>query len=556
VSKSTRSRAVKVAVTGVFAAASTLIAAPAVGAPAPEENPVAAKVGLTPAVEWTKCPSATLSRVPPEQAGMYSCATYRVPIDHDNAALGTIDLALLKRAAAKPEQRIGSLFLNPGGPGGPGLTMPTSAKDIFEQPVLDRFDLIGFDPRGVGDSNPVRCFTTDEDAHDVLGKIDGVPESQDEISRTLGAYRDYSGFCKRNGGALLEHMSTKDVARDLDQLRAAVGDQKLNFAGFSYGTLIGATYANMFPGTTRAIILDGNVDPELRTADGLEYDRERAEGFESSLDAFLDACQKAGPKCAFGAGDPKDKFAELRTYLGQQPMVLPDGSKLDLSRFTSGVSGALYSPTAFPGLAKELQQLFDVLHPPAGVPPKFGAMDVPTLMNPPGNSRFDGRAGTHFDAPTAGDSRYLADDSYFAVNCADKAFSHNQDDVASIAGEWDRESPTFGRVQAFADVATCPVWPVRLPDAYRGPWNKQTENPVLVFGNYHDPATSYKMAQRMAKELGYARLVSVDAFGHCILGGSAGADKAATDYLTDLRTPDPGKVFQPDAQPFDPPPAH
>nr|WP_158886049.1 alpha/beta hydrolase [Amycolatopsis anabasis] len=520
-----------------------LVALPVTAATA-EDTPTPAQVGAVPPVQWTSCPASSLPGVPPDQAGQFSCATYRVPIDHDNAALGTIDLALLKRAAAKPDQRIGSLFLNPGGPGGPGLTTPIRAVNYFDPVVLERFDTIGFDPRGVGASSPLRCFTTAEDAQDVLGPQVGVPLSQREISATLASYRDYGQFCKRNAGALTEHMSTRDVVRDLDLLRAAVGDPKLNFVGFSYGTLIGATYANMFPKTARALVLDGNVDPELRTSDGLQYDRERAKGFEISLDGFLTRCQEAGAKCAFSAGQPREKFDELRTYLHQQPLALPDGATLDISRFTSGVSGALYSPEAFGSLATELQRIYDLLHPPAGqAPPKFTAQHLTTLLNPPHNARFD-----------RGDSPYLGDDSYFAVNCSDKPFFHPQEETPAIAAKWERESPTFGRSQAFSDAAACPVWPMRNFDAaYRGPWNKSTENPVLVVGNYFDPATQYKFAKRMADQLGNARLLSVDAFGHCILGSSAGVDKATADYLVDLKAPAPAQVFQPDTQPFDPP---
>jgi pimeloyl-ACP methyl ester carboxylesterase len=319
--------------------------------PAPANAP-ATRTAVAPAVEpvdWQPCPSATLSGVAADQQKTYSCATYRVPIDHGNAALGTIDIALLKRAAKTPGKKIGSLFLNPGGPGGSGLKMPISAQSFLQPDVLDRFDTIGFDPRGVGASNPLRCFTTKEDSDDVFGGMMPEPSTRDEISTELAAYQDYAQFCRTNAGALLDHMSTKDVARDLDTLRAAVGDEKLTYVGFSYGTLIGATYAAMFGKQTRAMVLDGNVDPALRTSDGTRYDRERAKGTEASLNGFLSKCQQVGPKCAFAAGEqPRQKFDELRTYLRQQPIKLPDGSAFDLNMFTSAVAGTLYSTPDFP----------------------------------------------------------------------------------------------------------------------------------------------------------------------------------------------------------------
>jgi pimeloyl-ACP methyl ester carboxylesterase len=519
------------------------LAGPAGPAAAAEDAAVKpAVVGATAAVDWGTCPSDTLAGVPEDQVRFYSCARYRVPIDHDNAGLGTIDIALLKRAARTPGHRIGSVFLNPGGPGGSGLTMPIGGQYYFQPPVLDRFDLIGFDPRGVGQSNPLRCFTTQEDAEEVFGAQVAVPLSRAEISGTLASYRDYGRFCRNNAGSLLNHMSTKDVVRDLDTLRAAVGDRKLTFVGFSYGTLIGSTYAAMFPKQSRAIVIDGNVDPALRTSDGVQYDRERAQGFEISLDGFLERCDQVGAKCAFSDGNPRAKFDELREHLRKQPITIPGAAAVDINSFTGGVSGALYSPAAFPGLAEDLQALYNALHP-AGV-------QAQTLQAKPLKALTPGKQGLADQNP---DSPYTSDDSYFAVNCSDKPFKIKQEQVPDIAAKWERESRTFGRYQAFADTAACPVWPAKKPDAYRGPWRAKTDVPVVVVGNYYDPATQYRFAQRMAAELGNTRLLSVDAFGHCILGDSLGVDQAVADYLTDLKVPAGGQVFQPNVQPFETP---
>ncbi|WP_410639162.1 alpha/beta hydrolase [Amycolatopsis sp. lyj-346] len=497
-----------------------------------------AVVGATAAPDWGTCPAATLAGVPADQVQFYSCARYRVPIDHDNASLGTIDIAMLKRAARTPDKRVGSLFLNPGGPGGSGLRMPISGPAIFQPQVLDRFDLIGFDPRGVGQSNPLRCFTTQEDADEVFAAQIAVPLSRTEISGTLASYRDYGRFCKNNAGSLLDHMSTKDVVRDLDKLRAAVGDQKLTFVGFSYGTLIGSTYTSMFPKQSRAIVIDGNVDPALRTSDGAQYDRERAQGFEIALDAFLKRCDQVGAKCAFSDGNPRAKFDELREYLRKQPITLPGADPLDINAFTGTVGGVLYSPGAFVDLAEFLQAYYNAIHPSA---------QAQSLQAGPLKVLAGGHRGL---ADLRPDSPYTGDDSYFAVNCSDKPFRIKQDQVPDIAAKWERESRTFGRYQAFADTAACPVWPAKKPDVYRGPWRAKTDVPVVVVGNYYDPATQYKFSQRMAAELGNARLLSVDAFGHCILGDALGVDKAVADYLTDLKVPANGQVFQPNVQPF------
>ncbi|HEV7978114.1 alpha/beta hydrolase [Amycolatopsis sp.] len=534
---STRSPARIFALVGALVAGVALAGTAGSAAAAEEAVAQPAEVAAVTPVNWGACSKETLAGIPADQVKLYSCARYRVPIDHDNAGLGTIDIALMKRAALTPDKKIGSLFLNPGGPGGSGLRMAVSAGSIFQAPVLDRFDSIGFDPRGVGASNPLRCFTTQEDADEIFSAQIPVPLTRAEISGTLASYRDYGQFCKNNAGALLAHMSTKDVVRDLDVLRAAVGDKKLSFVGFSYGTLIGSTYAAMFPKQSRAIVIDGNVDPALRTSDGLQYDRERARGFEIALDGFLTRCKLVADKCAFSSGEPREKFDEIRTYLRQQPVELPSGS-LDINNFTGAVSGSLYSPSSFPFLAEDLQAVYGVITAPEASTQAVRP-ELKTLLAG-GNGRVD-----------AGDSPYTSDDSYFGVNCLDKKFTHKQEKLPEIAASWEQESPTFGRTQAFADAAGCPVWPVKKPDAYRGPWRAATENPVLVIGNYYDPATQYVFAQRMAAQLGNARLISVDAFGHCILGDSAGADKVTADYLVDLKAPVEGQVFAPNVQPFE-----
>ena len=508
-------------------------AAPATKAPAPK----------APApVQWGTCASSELVGVPPAELPLYSCANYAVPLDHDKPKLGTIDIALMRRAANDQSAKIGSLFLNPGGPGGSGYRMPKSGKNIFEPEVLDRFDLIGFDPRGVARSTPLRCFATNEDAADVFGRMHPLPVTGQQEKTTIKAYKDYGEFCDRFAGPLLEHMSTKDVAQDLDTLRAAVGDRKLTYVGFSYGTLLGATYVNLFPKNARAIILDGNVDPKLRLLDGVEYDRQRTDGgFQYALDNFLARCDQDAD-CAF-AGNARKKYTELHNHLRNVgPVTLPDGTVADEAAVVGTTAGVLYNPEQFGDLANLLQALYDVIHPAAAARKAMtiSSQDVKALL----------AAGKLPKTDTRPDSPYTSDDSYPAVNCSDKPFDNTIGEVPAIADKWERQIPDFGRYLAWGDPAVCPVWPVDDPDPYRGPWNRRTQTPVLLFGNYYDPATQYEFARRMSKELGNAQLVSVDSFGHCILGGSACTDRIAADYLIDLALPGPGTVCHPDVQPF------
>jgi pimeloyl-ACP methyl ester carboxylesterase len=519
--RSVRTRFAMIA--GVLVAGSVL-SSPANAAPAAE--------AAVPPVQWGECPAGSLNNVPPADRPLFSCGTYAVPLDHDRPKGTTISLALMRRAASVPAQRIGSLFLNPGGPGGSGWGLPRSGANIFQPDVLQRFDLVGFDPRGVARSTPLQCFKTNEEAAAVFGRMSTVPVTRRQIDDTIDAYGDYSDYCARNAGPLLEHMATKDVAQDLDLLRRAVGDKKLTYVGFSYGTLLGATYVNMFPKNARAIILDGNVDPRLRLTNGLQYDRERAQGFEIALDAYLKRCDAEGAKCAFSDGSPRAKFDEIRNHLRTTPITLPDGGTVTLDSFTD----ALYDPPSLAPLAEALQEVYNVLHP--------SAASVQTLSTPEIFTKA-GKTGK-YDA----DTPYTSDDSYQAVNCTDKPFPHVPKLIPIVAAQWERESPTFGRYQAFSDPLGCASWPVKHPDPYRGPWHRKTDTPVLVVGNYYDPATQYEFSKRMADQLGNARLVSVDSFGHCILGDSTCVDIIAAKYLISLETPRPGQVCQPDAQPF------
>lgn len=509
-------------------------------------SPTTAAAAPTPAapVSWGACAAADLTGVPDAEKAQFSCATYVVPLDYRHPQQGSINLAMMRRTANDQSKKIGSLFLNPGGPGGSGYRMPVSGKRIFQPEVLDRFDLIGFDPRGVARSTPLRCFTTQEDYDKVFAKAAAIPLTQQEETDTLAANDEYGDFCSRLAGPLKEHMSTADVARDLDRMRAGVGDDKLNYVGFSYGTLLGATYANMFPAKARAIVIDGNVDPKLRLSNGLEYDRQRTNGFEISLNALLKRCDAAGAACTFSPGGARAKFDDMRESLKRNgPVKLPNGTQVSYSTLINTVSGTLYRVGSLESLTKLLQDIYLAVHPPAGPMRPHATLsndETAALLANAKLARFDVRP----------DSLYTADDSYYAVNCSDKPFTQPADATPRIAGEWEKQLPTFGRLQAWSDPAVCPLWPVDNPVPYEGPWNHKTANPVLVVGNYYDPATQYEFAKRMSQELGNARLLTVNAFGHCVLGGSTCADKIAAKYLIDLAVPDAGTVCDANVQPF------
>ncbi|MCX2952591.1 alpha/beta hydrolase [Lentzea sp. NEAU-D7] len=503
-----------------------------------------ASSGVRPAA-WGQCAADVLAGLPasvtPEERAKLTCAVQEVPVDHSRPRGEKTGIAMMKRPANDPSRKIGSIFLNPGGPGGSGLLRGAVAKNYFQPSVLDRFDVIGFDPRGVARSAPMRCFRTQEEADAVNEGWYALPITKTEIASTIQQSKTYTDYCKINAGPLLNHMSTEAVARDLDVMREAVGDQQLNFVGFSYGTLIGSTYANIFPQRTRAMVIDGNVDPRLRLTNGAEYDRQRADGFEIALDAMLKRCDAVGAtKCAF-AGDARGKFEAMKTALGKAPATLPDGTKVTLTDVVSRVAGDLYSIARITTLAAWLQNVHVALNPSAATFGVQAAVELPAPLN---------NAGGRMDVDPLPDTPYTADDSYYGVNCTDKPFARTNRHWERTAAKWEAESPTFGRYQAASDLLTCATWPTRNPDRWIGPWNRKTKTPIVVVGNYYDPATQYLFSQRMAKQLGNARLISVDSFGHCILGRSAETDAAVAKYLVDLVAPADGQVFQPNVQPF------
>jgi pimeloyl-ACP methyl ester carboxylesterase len=458
-------------------------------------------------------------------------------MDYDHPGRATISIALMRRAASNASRRIGSLFLMPGGPGNPGWRLSQTRSNAFQPEVLERFDLVGFDPRGVGRSTPVRCFKTNEQANEVNDRMDYMPVTKPQIDGTITAYADYSDACARNAGELLKHMSTADAARDLDVLRRAVGDKQLNLVTFTSGSLVGATYVNLFPRTVRALIFDASVDPMTRLNDGLQYDRERAVGWEYGLDVFLKLCKTEASKCAFSDGDPRAKFDEMRDHIRKEPVTLPDSTVVTETDLVDGIVGNGLLATTQTELAVNLQAIYNVVHPS----PAAASVDMSLSLTPTKSGKNVPVEGTPYDS----------DDAYQAINCTDKPYPGlTPEHIPAIATKWEQESRTFGRTFAFHDPLACSTWPVKDPNPYRGPWDQATDNPVLLFGNLYDPNVSYESSRRMADQLANARLVGVNSFGARALGLSTCADNLATKYLISLRAPKSGEVCQPNVQPF------
>ena len=474
-----------------------------------------------PAIPWHRCTE-------PAQRG-FQCARIRVPLDYERPRGVDIGLALIRHRASDPGRRIGTLFYEPGGPGVPGTEfLPALAFGGFPAAVKARFDIVSWDPRGVGASTTVQCFASQaaEDrffAGSTTRNVDGFPVGQAQMSTWVDRYRRFGERCQRRNPRLLRHVSTVDTVRDLDLMRRRSGERQLNFVGTSYGTMVGAVYANMFPGRVRAMALDGVVDPIAWSrpqlarnggrflSGGLRFksDVETAR----TLNAFLDLCGNTDTtRCAFSAGSPqatREKFADL---LDRLP-VDPTPGQTTYAQAISGTVRALYLAVNWKLQAVTLQQLWE--QGPGAVPPPAGRNEEQEMTiacgevpSPPARA-FPGIDG----------------------------FAQQRSGVAGPFWAWDYEP--------------CSTWPVRSAHRYTGPWDNRTANPVLVIGNTFDPATPLRGAVAMSQQLGRARLLTVDGYGHtALLNPSACVNRHQARYFVRGVLPPRGITCAQDEAPF------
>ncbi len=520
---------------GAAALVSTLaVPAGASGAPAAAARPAP----TVPQIAWGSCgDDAALAA--------FECAEVEVPTDHDRPRGATTTIALTRLPATDPDQRIGTLFTNPGGPGGSGVDFVQAAGEFAWTPeVRARFDVLGFDPRGVGASGPTTCFPTAarEAAFLARQQVTFPWLDRQENRFTLNSAK-LGASCTATSGDRLAHMSTANVARDMDLLRQAVGDEKLSYVGYSYGTYLGATYAKLFPDTVRALVLDGTVEPAAYS--GSDGDRrpvtlrmDQHTGGRDVLAEFHAQCAEAGAEaCALAAlGDPATVTEELLQGLKTAPVTLPlpDGTELEVT-YDVAVTGtffSLYEPTQWPALAADLAAMATA---------QQAGTHVATVSAQGGSAGFAG---------------WLRKEDFVSVGtnftiCAETAESGTPLQYGRYSDEAEAEAPHFGALRAWAP-QVCEYVPVVDRDAYVGPWDQDVDSPVMVIGTRFDPATPYENTQPYADRFPDARVLTLDGWGHTILFKSACADEAVARYLVDLEATD-GAVCAPDAAPFDAP---
>jgi len=485
-------------------------------------------------IAWSKCYS---------RLGPFECGTVQVPLDYDSPNGTTISLAVVRLPATDPAHRIGSLFLNPGGPGGSGVDYTLFAgPSLYTPEVRAKFDLVGFDPRGTNRSTALRCFGTDKQwaPYFTPFTFPSTPE-EEQIWRNADLYLDSN--CAQRGGRVGDHMSTANVARDLDVLRQAVGDAKLNYAGVSYGTMIGQTYANMFPNNVRATIIDGVLDPiawTTGTGNGSTVPfstRLRSdEGARDTLNEFFRLCDAGGPRCAF-APDSSARFAALGDRLKAHPVevTFPDGSTgvVNYSILIGMTLGAMYDSSSWEDFAAALADL-DAQASAATLGVRLKRFWHPT------NAYITKRGFPHYPNLVEG---------FPAVACSDSDNPHSYSAWSANGAAAEAAFGYFGRIWTWAS-SICAAWPTADSDRYTGPWTHHTANPILIIGNQFDPATRYQGAVTASNLLPNSRLLTVHGWGHTSLFLSSCADQVQTRYLVDLTLPAQGTVCEQDHVPF------
>jgi pimeloyl-ACP methyl ester carboxylesterase len=437
----------------------------------------------------------------------FACATISVPLDYADPTGQTIKLQLLKIHDSADTQPTGSLLVNPGGPGGSGVELAVGLATQVSDTLLAHFDLIGFDPRGVGSSTPISCLSDQQ--KDVLNAASPDVRTAAGFAEARNIAKQVATACSDKYGSELAQFDTVQTAKDMDRIRQAVGDPKLNYLGFSYGTELGAQYLHLFPKTVRVAVLDGAVDP---LTDDITSFANQLQGFEDAFDQFAAYCRTTAP-CS-GLGDPRQAVYKIVAQATRAP--IPSSAPGETRKATSaivytGVLSALYSRSEWPTLGRAL------------LAAEGGDSQGLFQLADSYNERYKGHYTNIAEANTT-------------INCNDSKPGPSNATIRATTAAWVKRFPMFGLWSAPA-LFSCQQWqPDRtVPPLPTAP---TTPNRVLVVGNLHDPATPYQGAKDLTKTLGHAELLTWDGQGHTsYLQGSSCINKYVEDYLISATLP-------------------
>ena len=468
-------------------------------------------------VSWHACAKKGMAEATSGQDTGFTCAKVKVPLDYDNPGGQTIEIAVKKRAAGGDS--IGSLFVNPGGPGGSGIDLVDEAGSYFSKKLTSSYDVVGFDPRGVGASTAVDCLTDAELDAERAGANDPATPS---ASATEERAQKMGEACtsKTSTSGLLDHIDTISVARDLDILRAVDGQQALTYLGYSYGTYLGATYAELFPANTGRLVLDGAVDPSLSAE---ELALGQAKGFEASLRAYVESCQSSKLGCPL-SGDVDSGVSQVREFLESTktaPVPTSDSKRpLTYDLAVYGVLGSMYQTQAWPSLTLGLSQAMGK----EGKPDGSALLKLADLVS---SRESDGTYSNN------------GAEALMAVNCLDYPVQGDNASWEKNAKAIKETSPTFGSQLLYPD-AYCQGWG-HTSSRKREKITASGAAPILVVGTTGDPATPYAWAQALAEQLESGQLMTWEGHGHTAYGRSNDCVKKAVDtYLLNGTMPDKG----------------
>ena len=447
-------------------------------------------------IVWSACDGSTNTEV--------ECGNIEVPFDYADPEQGSFVLYVKKHNAASPADRIGSMMVNPGGPGFGGSSLADDARYYFSQDLIDRFDIIAWDPRGTGESTPaVNCV----DTFDEYFGLDSPPETPDEKQALIDASQAFNDKCAENSGTILPYISTQASAQDINSLRLALGEEKVSFFGFSYGSELGTTWATMFPETVRAIVVDGAVDPN---ASSTEEGMNQAKGFEGQLATFLKQCSEK-TTCAFhNGGKAEAAFDKLVLDIDATPLeVSIDRTPVTQGVLFTAVAQAMYSDYYWPQLSEALSEAQN-----------GDGKGILQLYDDYYQRKDDGTYGNELEA-------------FLAISCLDDPGASSVEDVDSHVEDFIAAAPRLGG--NFAYGYSCALWPVKQADKVN--ITGKGAGPIVVVGTTGDPATPLDSTRKMALSLEQGILIVVDANQHTGYGANNCVVKAVDDYLINLSVP-------------------
>lgn len=457
-------------------------------------------------IQWSDC------------GGGFQCGGVSVPLDYNHPEAGDLTIKAIRQPAQVAAQRVGSMLINPGGPGGSGINFAREEARAFGQAVQARFDIVGFDPRGVGQSTPpIRCLNGKQ--LDQYLATNSSPTDENEVHALDTVSHGFEQGCSTNSGKLLPYVGTVNAARDIDILRAALGDKQLTYYGASYGTYLGAYYADEFPKNVRALVLDGAIDPTLSWS---ALNIEQGKGFETALRSFAADCltHPACPIAAPTVDAALNKVSDLIVSSDHKPLTSTtgDGRQVTSALVVLGIATGLYSKQTWPILRQALTQALTT--------------SDGTILLALGDQLVERRPDGTYSNQT---------EANMAINCVDKPYPTDLAAFQQKAAEAKKVAPRFGPFVVWGSLP-CAYWPVRDNEQPK-PLTAPGAAPILVVGTTRDPATPYQWAKNLASQLKSGVLLSLDGDGHtAYLQGNPCITNAVDRYLVSQKPPAAGTL--------------